>query len=977
MLVFLLALLPRVTSLDTFLTADEDDQLLFAEQFLTAVSERDWAGALVLGYPGVPTMALGALGLWGNAQLSHFQGRFVSAETVQPAAQDAVERVQRIFLPLISRSAITLRELITSDMHHVVGFVQTIRLPMAIAATLMILFLFLALRQLIGNNLALAATILIAFEPYFLANSRIIHVDAPLSYFMVASFLAFLVYLKDGRWGWLFGSGLFGGLAVLSKTPGAILAPILVLGGGLFVWALPAQNRQDYYRRLLVALMAWGALAAIAFVSFWPSMWSKPVYALTTIIGNATGAVNAIHPSSGEFWGPVSDRSPLYYFVAFPFFITPLASIGWLCALIVTALGFKDRIRHRDTNFSRRLPLFVASLIYVILFWAVVSVVGRRWVRYLLPIFPIFDLLAVVGLWELLRRLKNNWGRWLLGGLVCLQAVTILPFHPYYFTYFNPLLGGSRIAPQYAVIGWGEGLDQAARYLNQKPDAESLTVAAWYSWQFANYFHGKTVDLASNDPAYIADYTVFYINQRQRGFPSEELLAYFADREPEKIIKLGGIDYVWIYPGPIIGPDAPAELPVSLNLPFTDALTLLGLDAPSSFSPHSSSFPATLYWQVNGELPSNLNVAIRVVDEAGVVWGRIDRLPIGGLVRTDKWRPGQVIRDEYKIELDPAMPVGGYTFDVLMYNFKTGEILGQANRVGGVHRDSPDGSVKGMKLADWYAGQSLPFTSQEIDLSPTVQLLGNTPPPTETLPGYDLSLKLYWQAKRTPRQDETVKLTARHASGEVIELGATSVGPATYPLSGWQKGQMMGQAVTVAFPPTAPAGEYTVLAQIGDGESASLGQIIVRRPEHSSVLPDDLMPVSVTFGAGNEISLPGYTIDVNDDLVTLTLYWQAQTTLPQNYNVFVHLTGADGAMLAQRDSVPAAATRPTRTWLPGEVIADAYTIPLPPDMQPSQTADLWVGMYNPADGIRLPVTTDNLLVSENRLLLTQIIKADE
>ena len=50
LLIFVLALLPRVLSLDTFLTADEDDQLDFSAQFLESVRDRDWAGALVLGY---------------------------------------------------------------------------------------------------------------------------------------------------------------------------------------------------------------------------------------------------------------------------------------------------------------------------------------------------------------------------------------------------------------------------------------------------------------------------------------------------------------------------------------------------------------------------------------------------------------------------------------------------------------------------------------------------------------------------------------------------------------------------------------------------------------------------------------------------------------------------------------------------------------------------------------------------------------
>ena len=58
-----LVLVPRLAGLDLFLTADEDDQIRFAAGFLSAVLDRDWARAVLLGYPGVPTMAFSGMGL--------------------------------------------------------------------------------------------------------------------------------------------------------------------------------------------------------------------------------------------------------------------------------------------------------------------------------------------------------------------------------------------------------------------------------------------------------------------------------------------------------------------------------------------------------------------------------------------------------------------------------------------------------------------------------------------------------------------------------------------------------------------------------------------------------------------------------------------------------------------------------------------------------------------------------------------------
>jgi hypothetical protein len=60
---FLAVLIPRILGLEAFLTADEDDQIMFSTLFLKSALQGDWAGALVLGYPGVPTLILGATGV--------------------------------------------------------------------------------------------------------------------------------------------------------------------------------------------------------------------------------------------------------------------------------------------------------------------------------------------------------------------------------------------------------------------------------------------------------------------------------------------------------------------------------------------------------------------------------------------------------------------------------------------------------------------------------------------------------------------------------------------------------------------------------------------------------------------------------------------------------------------------------------------------------------------------------------------------
>jgi hypothetical protein len=64
---------------------------------------------------------------------------------------------------------------------------------------------------------------------------------------------------------------------------------------------------------------------------------------------------------------------------------------------------------------------------------------------------------------------------------------------------------------------------------------------------------------------------------------------------------------------------------------------------------------------------------------------------------------------------------------------------------------------------------------------------------------------------------------------------------------------------------------------------------------------------------------------------------------------FVHLLNADGEIVAQRDHIPADGTRPTTGWLPGEIVADSYRLPLPP----GGPYTLAVGLYDAASGMRI------------------------
>jgi hypothetical protein len=947
--VFLLALIPRLLGLDVFLTADEDDQLRFAAGFLIAVLGGDWARAVLLGYPGVPTMAFGGLGL-GLRYLLHTW----ELAPLPDAGPDLASTLSHVT-------------------EHPLVYITAARLPMVLVASLAVLGMYLLMRRLLGGRIALVAALFIAFDPFFLANTRILHVDAPLAYFMFLSFLAFFLYLQEGRWWWLVLSGVMGALATLSKTPGAILLLILVATGLIYV-VFPAgdslrlgapcshggaaQSAGRRWRRFIVAIGVWGLVAAFAFYALWPSMWANPGYALYWIIRNARNAMQSTHPSSGVFWGATrSDQNPLYYLISLPFHLSPLAMIGVLAGVVAT------------WRWRRYRGLLLALWAYAILFIVPVSIVGRRGDRYILPVYLALDLLAAVALcWVANRLASANWawlkGRWEwgLGVAVAAQIVLVSLFHPYYFSYFNPLVGGGRIAPYLINIGWGEGLDRAADYLNQLPDASQKTVAAWYSYQFASFFKGRSVDLSSNGPALTADYTVFYLNQVQRGFPSQELLFYFQDRQPMHIVRLGGVDYAWIYPGPVISTELPRKVQHPVNVILGGSIRLIGYDLPQEIIRADDDLPITLYWESLSPVREDYNVYVRLVDEMGNVWGQVDRLPLGGVWRTNQWQPDTYVRDEYRLSFRPGTPPGVYHLAVAMYSFATGETFGIARNVGQVTvmpaRWMPDSEALAMQH------------TLRTSVAPGLELMGYDLGTEKVGPGERLPVTLYWRAIRPMNVDYRVNIDAMSVAGNEGGGWIDRLASEEYPTSQWRRGEMLVDVHQLQMPANARSGFYLLgmrLVDAATGDFASdrmiLGKLeFVERarrfdtPQVQHLVGMDLVDAQ---SLQRVVQLIGYDLPQESvaagDAFPLTLYWRALDEMDASYTVFIHVVGPDGVIRGQWDSVPGGGSLPTAGWLEGEVITDEYLVPVADNAPPWQYTIL-VGMYDSVTGRRVTTT---------------------
>jgi hypothetical protein len=237
--------------------------------------------------------------------------------------------------------------------------------------------------------------------------------------------------------------------------------------------------------------------------------------------------------------------------------------------------------------------------------------------------------------------------------------------------------------------------------------------------------------------------------------------------------------------------------------------------------------------------------------------------------------------------------------------------------------------------------------------------------PEAIRPGEELWLWLYWQvgAGGPPQPGSAVRLSLT-SGGESASIDfplVDSVGP----LDGWRPGQVRR---AIYHLPTSPrlAGKQAemgvaLLSAQGQVEAqAAVAQVgLTQRPRQFEA-PSISHKTDIALGNPALLKLIGYHLPAAavspGQALPVTLYWRAEAAMDINYTVFVQLLNSGGQVAAQRDLQPQAGAAPTATWLPGEILTDAYTLSLSGDLPPGDYR-LIAGMYNAASGQRLPVSS--------------------
>lgn len=228
-------------------------------------------------------------------------------------------------------------------------FLFAFRFPLFLATVFLLPFFYVLLERLLGSDRGLLSFILIGTAPLTLGMSRIINPDSILWTFAPLSILSYLAFLRRKQVWFLLLSGVFLGLAILTKYVANIVV-IFILGLILFEFLfLDKEKRKQPANFFRASLERYGFLLMIAILTIfvpYPAAWFKPEELISTTL------------KSEAF-----DSS-------WPFF---LGIIGFLVA---DAVIFKSRIIAFVLEGFARVRAYLAMLIVSVMLGAVGFVLG-------------------------------------------------------------------------------------------------------------------------------------------------------------------------------------------------------------------------------------------------------------------------------------------------------------------------------------------------------------------------------------------------------------------------------------------------------------------------------------------------------------------------------------------------------------------------------------------------------------------------
>ncbi len=298
----------------------------------------------------------------------------------------------------------------------------------AIISTQLILTIYIifVLRKFFGTKGSVLVAGIFTFEPFFLGNSRLYHLDILFALFVFAALLTGYLAVKRESILYYVATGILLAMSFLTKSVG-----VLAIGyylGWLVLIAFKSKSKVILFHAFLVA----SVVIATTFLVF-PAMWVKPVYYISQIFTESERIGLRRGHDQIVFGSPTNEASILFYPLIFVLKTSPFMLVG----IVLFAL-YAYRLKKKYTEQINH-GFVIYLIIFILLYIIFMSLASKKVDRYITLIYPFTAVICYYG-YKALTKIEY------FNKIIALMVVgfilyPIVKLYPYYFTYTNPLMG--------------------------------------------------------------------------------------------------------------------------------------------------------------------------------------------------------------------------------------------------------------------------------------------------------------------------------------------------------------------------------------------------------------------------------------------------------------------------------------------------------------------------------------------------------
>ncbi len=602
---------PRLAGIDRMMQTDEADWLGASANVYSGLAGGDLGSTYQLPHPGATTQWAGVLA-------------YVIAIPDYPALYPDAVPYHRVDMVLRGVGADPMDLLVTA------------RIVKLLFQTALFLVSAWLLRRLFDRWVATTALLLIAFDPFLIGYDRLLHIDGLTAIASFAAVLAIASALRERERRWLWAlAGLLSALAWLTRFTAGVLGVVAVVA----IVAIPLialLRRRATLRQTVAAtgrpLFSYLSSSVVSTFVLWPTLIVDPVSTIQRMWAYVSNAATVGHELPTFYGGEIVHGDPgwVFYPDAILWRLTPIVLLG-VALLIVGA------VLRRRVVLPRNTWLPVATVLSFALLYAVLMDAGaKKFDRYILPVFPVLDLLAALGwvglarlVWHALprRAFQIDWRPAVAVGMVAViviaQAGSAWSDRIYGLDYYNPIRGGIASAQRDMQLGAGEGMDAAAAFILDQPDGATATIRTQTNQVTLLYFMPPTATVLnselSNDAHGLVDwsttdYYVSYLPQWERDL-NPVMQDQAARYPPVDTVTIDGVDFAHVYDLRTIPPSPALVGALPCRWDFDGQATLLTYNDQSvkRHPDDPNRRRLTLYFQTVSDLPADTPVRVQLM----------------------------------------------------------------------------------------------------------------------------------------------------------------------------------------------------------------------------------------------------------------------------------------------------------------------------------------------------------------------------